>query len=345
MRTLLLLVVAAVLIAAGTAWVYVQRVDHPFQGYTGTEQVDTIPAGAGPRTIGRTLIDAGVVRDDLTYRIALWTTGDSRRLQAGDYRFDRAMTAREVVEKIARGDVDRLLVTFREGLTIAEMAAIAAERGLGSAEDFIRASRDTSRIKDLDPEAGDLEGYLFPDTYAVPRRTDAARLVVLMTDRFRAVLTPDLIQAAAAGGFSVRQLVTLASIVEKETGTASERPTVAAVYRNRLQERMPLQCDPTLIYALQRAGRYDGNIRRDDKDFDSPYNTYKYPGLPPGPIAAPGKASIEAAAHPADVDYLYFVSRNDGSHVFARTLQEHNRNVQEFQIDYFRQRRLSEQGK
>jgi peptidoglycan lytic transglycosylase G len=140
---------------------------------------------------------------------------------------------------------------------------------------------------------------------------------------------------------TVRQLVTLASIVEKETGQAGERPEVAAVYSNRLKIGMALQCDPTVIYALERVGKYNGNLRRDDLLFDSPYNTYRYPGLPPGPIAAPGKASLDAAAHPADVDFLYFVSRNDGSHAFARTLDEHNRNVQQYQIQYFRERRAA----
>ena len=133
----------------------------------------------------------------------------------------------------------------------------------------------------------------------------------------------------------MRQVVTLASIVEKETARADERPLVAAVYTKRLRIGMALQCDPTVIYALQRAGRYDGNIHKGDLAFDSPYNTYRYPGLPPGPIASPGKASLEAAMHPADADFLYFVSRNDGSHEFARTLEEHNRNVQKFQVQYF----------
>ena len=137
----------------------------------------------------------------------------------------------------------------------------------------------------------------------------------------------------------MRQAVTLASIVEKETARSAERPIVAAVYSNRLRIGMPLQCDPTVIYALQRSGGYTGNLHHDDLAFDSPYNTYRYPGLPPGPIASPGRASLDAAVHPADADFLYFVSRNDGSHEFARTLDEHNRNVQKFQVQYFRDRK------
>jgi UPF0755 protein len=157
-----------------------------------------------------------------------------------------------------------------------------------------------------------------------------------MTDRFRATYTDDLRRRAQAQGLTTRQIVSLASLIEKETGKSEERPLVAAVYRNRLKIGMGLQADPTVVYALQKARRYDGNIRRADLAFDSPYNTYRYPGLPPGPIAAPGKASLEAALMPASVAYLYFVSRNDGSHVFSETLAEHNRNVREFQVLFFR---------
>jgi UPF0755 protein len=165
-------------------------------------------------------------------------------------------------------------------------------------------------------------------------------MIQVMVGRFQQILTPDVRAAAAARGLSVRQLVTLASLVEKETARPEERPVVAAVYTNRLEIGMGLQCDPTVIFALQRAGQWNGNLRRVDLAFDSPYNTYRYPGLPPGPIAAPGRESLVAAANPADVNYLYFVSRNDGSHEFARTLAEHNRNVQRFQVQYFRDQRL-----
>jgi UPF0755 protein len=163
----------------------------------------------------------------------------------------------------------------------------------------------------------------------------------MMVARFRQLFTPEMQQAAQRLDLTLRQAITLASLVEKETALASERPMVAAVYLNRLKVGMPMQADPTVIYALQRAGRYDGNIRRDDLQFDSPYNTYRYPGLPPGPIASPGLASLQATVAPANVDYLYFVSRNDGSHVFARTLAEHNENVRQFQVQYFRDQRAA----
>lgn len=337
-----LLVVAGVIVGAVANRLY-RRAEQPYQGYApGQAQLVDIVPGTGPQAIGQKLIAAGVVRDEWTYRIALWRSGHARRLQAGEYRFDTPLSPLEVIGKIARGEVDLLPLTFPEGLTVLEMSRIFEAAGFGTAAAFVAAAGNAALIRDVDPQAADLEGYLFPDTYSLSRRTDAAQLVRTMVERFTRTLTPDLQSAARARGLSVRQLVTLASIVEKETARPDERTVVASVYANRLRIQMPLQCDPTVIYALQRAGKFDGNLRRGDLQFDSPYNTYRYPGLPPGPVAAPGAESLRAAARPADTDYLYFVSRNDGSHVFSRTLTEHNRNVQTFQIEYFRQRRLAQ---
>jgi len=332
------LVLVVLIAAAGTgAYVEYGRLHEPYQGFT-TEQFVDIPQGAGSRAIGQRLVGGGVVRDALTFRVALWMSDDGRKLKAGEYRFDHPMTPLDVLGKIARGEVYTIAVTFPEGLTIPEMAKIFEAHGFGPRAAFVAAAADRSLVADVDPAAKDLEGYLFPDTYLLPRKTDASRLVKMMVERFRKALTPEIADGARARGMSVRQLVTLASIVEKETGKADERPIVAAVYANRLRIGMPLQCDPTVIYALTRAGTYDGNIRREDLAVDSPYNTYRVAGLPPGPIASPGKPSLAAAAHPADADYLYFVSRNDGSHEFSRTLEEHNRNVQKYQVQYFRHR-------
>ena len=245
-----------------------------------------------------------------------------------------------MIAKIARGDVYLRPITFPEGLSIVEMARLFETRGFGAAAAFEAAAQNTRLVADLDPQARDLEGYLFPETYPLPRRTDANTLVRTMVSRFEQVFGADERAATAARGLSVREVVTLASLVEKETAKPEERPTVAAVYLNRLKIGMGLQCDPTVIYALQKAGRYTGNLTRADMAFDSPYNTYKYAGLPPGPIAAPGRASIEAALRPADVDYLYFVSRNDGSHVFSRTYAEHQAKVREFQVEYFNDKKM-----
>jgi UPF0755 protein len=330
-----LLVIAAAAAAVSRTAIW-GRLHDPFKGYAGDEQFVILAPGTGTAAIGRRLVEAGVVRDELAFRAALWWTGRARELQAGEYRFDRPIAAVDVVERLARGDVYTRRLTFPEGLTIREMAEIFDARGFGSRASFVEAAANVSLIRDLDAEAGDLEGYLFPETYALPRETPAARVIRMMVDRFRATYVEAWRERAREQGLTTRQVVTLASLVEKETAQAQERPIVAAVYRNRLRIGMPLQADPTVVYAMQQAGRYNGNIRRDDLAMDSPYNTYRYPGLPPGPIAAPGAAALQAVLMPAVVSYLYFVSRNDGSHVFADSLAEHNRNVREFQILYFR---------
>jgi len=340
-RLAILLVILGVVAGGGAWWVYT-RVQAPYRGAADAETFVDIPAGTGPIGIGARLVSAGVVQDAWTFRVAVLLSGRARELKAGEYRFDAPITALEVVDTIARGDVDTRMLTFREGLTMAEMAVVYEQRGFGVAADFITAGRNASLINDLDPTARDLEGYLFPETYALPRHTPAAQLVAQMVAGFKKAFDEGLRSAAAADGLTVRQAVTVASLVEKETASGDERPLVAAVYRNRMRIRMGMQADPTVIYALQKAGKYDGNLSKTDLQFDSPYNTYRYAGLPPGPIAAPGRASLVAVVNPAAVDYLYFVSRNDGTHVFATTLAEHNKNVFTWQVEYFRNLRRAQ---
>ena len=342
-RSLLILMGLAVLVAGVSAAVAAARfyahVQRSYKGYDAAEQYVEILPGAQASVIAQRLIDAGVVQDRWSFRFALWESGGDRHLQAGEYRFDRPLTAIEVVEKLVRGQVHLRPITFPEGLTIAEMASIFEAKGIGSAASFIQASDRSALIAALDPDAPNLEGYLFPDTYALPRDATADDLVRIMVERFERAFDEDLRRRAAERKLSIREVVTLASIIQVETAKLEERGLVSAVYTNRLRIGMALQCDPTVIYALRLAGLYDGDLTREDLAFDSPYNTYRHAGLPPGPIAAPGGDLIHAALHPADVKYLYFVSRNDGSHVFASSLREHNRNVQEFQVRYFRRRR------
>jgi UPF0755 protein len=336
------LVLASVIGAAALAVYTLNRMQVPYKGFSEPEKLVDIPPGAGAADIRRRLVQAGVVSDEWAFRAALMWTGQSRALKAGEYRFDRPISVVDVIDKIARGDVHTHPITFPEGLTIREMAVIYESHGFGTADDFVKAARDPSLVSDLDPAAKDLEGYLFPETYSLPRGTPVSKLISMMVERFRNTYS-ELELKHGASDLSLRELVTLASLVEKETGKAEERPLVAAVYRNRLTRNMAMQADPTVVYALVKAGTYDGNIRKQDLAFDSPYNTYKYPGLPPGPIASPGRASLEASLAPADVEYLYFVSRNDGSHAFAETLEQHNANVNEYQIQYFRKQRLERQ--
>jgi UPF0755 protein len=342
MRRLILVVVAVAALAAAVAGVYYARVDEKYQGYSGTERFVEIAPGTGSRAIGKALVDAGVVRDEWTFRLAMFLTGTQRELKAGEYRFTTPASAKDVARKLARGDVFLRPITFPEGLSLKEMASIYQSRGLGTSAAFLAAARNTSALKALDPAARDLEGYLFPDTYNVPRKMSADALVHKMVQAFLRVYGETVQKEVEARGGNLREVVTLASIVEKEAAQPDERPIIAAVYQNRLRIGMGLQCDPTVIYALEKAGRYTGNLTKADLKLDSPYNTYKYAGLPPGPIASPGRASLEAAVRPASVDYLYFVSRNDGSHAFATTLAEHNRNVKQWQVDFFKEKRPSQ---
>ena len=342
-RALLLLVLLAVLagVASGSvaAARFYSQLQQPYKGYDAPEQFVEVPPGARAEAIAERLIDAGVVRDRWSFRFAVWRSGSDRHLQAGEYHFDRPLTPVEVVDKLVRGRVYLRPITFPEGLMNEEMARIFEEEGFGTAASFIEASNRTELIAAVDAEASNLEGYLFPDTYALPHDAMADDLVRLMVERFEQAFDTGLRRAAAESERSIREVVTLASLIQKETAKPEERTLISAVYNNRLRIGMALQCDPTVIYALRVAGLYDGNLTRASLDFDSPYNTYRYAGLPPGPIAAPGRDLIEAALHPADVKYLYFVSRNDGSHAFASSLREHNRNVQEYQVRFIRQQR------
>ncbi len=344
-RLLLAFVCLLLLVAAGGfyAWQELERrlatahMGIPADGVF----VDVVP-GAGAGTIAARLVEAGVVENELTFRLALWRSGRDHDLQAGEYFFDGPLAPLDVVATIADGRVFLRTITFPEGLMLPEMAAIFGASGFGDAEAFLEAASDPSSVGDLDPEAVDLEGYLFPETYSLPRDATARDLVAAMVEQFRMSFNADLQAQATERDLSVRDVVTLASVIQKETGQTAEHDLVSAVFNNRLRIGMPLQSDPTVIYALTQAGIYDGNLTRANLQFDSPYNTYRYGGLPPGPIAAPGRAVLQATLAPADVDYLYFVSRNDGTHAFARTLREHNRNVREFQVEYFRRRGAGE---
>jgi UPF0755 protein len=334
-RIAILIVVLGVLAGGGACFMH-GRLTTPYRGFQGNEVFVELPTGTTVSEIASRLSSAGVVSDPLTFRIAARLSGADRHLQAGEYRFAEPASAFQVVTRLAEGDVFTRPVTFPEGLTVKEMAGVFEKAGLGTSAAFERAAADVSLAASFDPGARSLEGYLFPSTYALGRQAGAAATVKAMVDAFDHAFDAELRAEAAARNLSLRAAVTLASLVEKETAQASERPIVAAVYHNRIARRMPLQCDPTVVYALMRAGTWTGNIRKQDLQIKSPFNTYLNPGLPPGPIASPGRASLEAAVRPADVPYLYFVSRNDGTHVFAETLAEHNRNVAEWQVKFFK---------
>ncbi len=332
--------VAAVAVAATctglVAWAE-RELDRP----RGSDVVElVIERGAPLASILDQLSAAGVIGDPLLARLYLDYRRPEDVLQAGEYRFEQPMSTVEALDRVIRGEVVTYPVTVVEGLTLRETAERLVSEGFGELDAFVAAMSSPALIADLDPEAESLEGYLFPDTYAFAAGTGEQEIVEAMVRNFRRRVENHLTPASRRG-LDVRSLVTLASIVEKEAGALSERPVVAAVFHNRLDRGIALYADPTIIYALKMAGAWDGNLRRRDLELDSPYNTYVHPGLPPGPICSPGEHSLRAAAAPADVPYLYFVSRNDGTHVFAETLAEHNRNVARWQIRYWRERRAA----
>ena len=343
LKKLLILLVVVLALASFAAYLAIgelsARTETAYRGYDGPDVFVEVEPGDSTRVIAERLAAADVVEDSWVFRLAAWRTGRERDLQAGEYQFTEPLSPIAVVEKLSTGQVFLRTITFPEGLTIAEMAAVFDNRGFGSREAFIEQAQRVELIQDLDAEATNLEGYLFPETYSLPRDATAADLVEAMVALFRRTFDAALRSDAEQQGRSVREVVTLASLIQKETGNATEHALVSAVYNNRLRIGMGLQCDPTVIYALQLDGLYDGNLTRENLRYDSPYNTYRYPGLPPGPIAAPGRDVLQASLAPADVSYLYFVSRNDGSHEFANSLREHNRNVQRYQVEYFRRRR------
>jgi UPF0755 protein len=329
---LLLLLVPAAL--AAWSWWTLQR---PYKGYEGAEQRVLIAPGTGTGRILQILQRAGVIADARLARVYMIYKGEPK-IQAGEYAFRGELTTAQVLGKLVRGQTVGRTLTIIEGLTLEEIADHLAQQQFGRREVFLDLMRSPRLIADLDPDAPDLEGYLFPETYSFAVGASEKEIVETLVKTFRKRFERDVRPRMAEGspGRTVRQVVTLASIVEKEAKAPEERPLIAAVYRNRLDHRIGLAADPTVIYALKRVGRWNGNIRREDLQMSSPYNTYRYAGLPPGPICSPGLASLAAAAAPANVPYLYFVSRNDGTHVFAQTLAEHNRNVEIWQRKYWR---------
>lgn len=316
MRTLLkLLVVLILAVAVWLGWALLLPLKPEAQKFV------LLKPGWSTKRIAAELQANGVIRSARAFLLYHYVM-KPRSLKAGEYKFENSASALLVHDRLARGDIFVHQVTIPEGFNMFEIGAAIQAAGLGSQLEFVeQAKRQVALIRDLDPDANSLEGYLFPDTYGFNRTQSLEDIVAIMVRRFK--------QEARAIGLTsdVHRIVTLASIVEKETAAAEERPLVAGVYMNRLQRRMALDADPSVIYAALLAGRYQGTIHQSDLQYASPYNTYKYPGLPPGPIANPGRASLEAAMHPAASDYLYFVSDNNGHHRFARTLDEHSRNV------------------
>jgi UPF0755 protein len=322
LRRLLLLFIL-LLLAAGAAIFYSAAM--PYAGFEGDVFVDIEPR-TSTRQIAALLERKGVIRSQNSLLVAR-ALRSSAVLQAGEYRFSHPASALEVLDRIVRGDVFYYELRIPEGSNMFDIAAAIEKLGTMKEAAFLKVAKSNELVKDIAPLAPSLEGYLFPSTYRITRHTTAQQIAREMVHQFRRVWTE-------LGGpqEQVNRLVTLASLVEKETAVPEERPTVASVYLNRLNIGMKLDCDPTTIYAAILENRYRGTIYRSDLESTNPYNTYRNTGLPPGPISSPGVASLKAALHPAQTNYLYFVAKSGGvgAHTFSETLEQHNAAVRDY---------------
>jgi UPF0755 protein len=323
-RPLIALFLLAV-IAAGLAYVSLETA---YQGF-GAPVILDFPKGTSTQAMADQLAQSGVIRYSWQFLMAR-ALHSGKKLQAGEYLFSHADTPHNIFNRIQRGDVFFYELVVPEGSNMFDIAASLAHFNFLQSAAFLEAARSPALIRDLAPDAPTLEGYLFPSTYRITRATTEKQLCVMMTGVFRKHWRD--LQSSLPRGVPVNDIVTLASLVEKETAVAAERPIVSSVYTNRLARGMSLDCDPTTIYAALLEDRYRGTIYRSDLQSDNAYNTYKHVGLPPGPIANPGLAALQAALAPAETDYLYFVAKADGSggHQFSSTMEQHNLAVQQY---------------
>src|SRR5215471_15142441 len=321
---LALLVIAAMGAFAG--WLDSQ-ISRPYRGHRPEKVFVEIPHGTSRWGVSGILAKDDIIRSRLAF--AVFSAWHFRRpLQAGEYYFDRQYDSREVFWRISKGEIFIHYVTVPEGWTMFDIADQLDREGICRRTEFLIGAHNASLVSDVTPKSQSLEGFLFPSTYEFTHHTTCAQATEKMVQRFRSVLGV----IAPSGtplpqNLNLEQVVTLASLVERETPNPAERPLVAGVFYNRLRRGYALQCDPTVQYAMDLAGHFEKTVQAKDLKIDSPYNTYEHRGLPPGPIANPGEASLRAAVHPADTDYLYFVANDKGGHFFSKTLAEHNRNV------------------
>lgn len=331
-RLFLFLLLLVLAVAAWIGYSAYRKIYHPFQGYAKSVVVQ-IDSGMTVAAIAAKLQRQGIIANAAYFTRYYRLFFADKKLKAGEYLFDTPLTMRQVIQKLDLGKAILYKITVKEGLWIGETAQVFANAGLFSAGEFLRAAGNAKLIRDLDPQAKDLEGYLFPDTYLVRKDITASDMAALMVEHFRQNFNNTFFWRARDINFSVRQAVTMASLIEKETANRDERFLVSSVFHNRLKQNMLLDCDSTIVFALKKAGRYSGKLGWDDLKFPSPFNTRLHNGLPPGPIANPGYASLEAALYPENTEYLYFVAKDADSHYFSGSLAEHNRAVRKFIID------------
>jgi UPF0755 protein len=331
LRALVAVLILTVLAAAGAAlyWNDLQRYARTPIGTDTAERTVRIPPGTGFQAVCDLLVDQGLVKDPWRFKLLARIRGLDKQLKAGYYRLGADLSPEDLLAALVSGREYLHRLTIPEGYNLKQIAAAAAEAGFGEAEAFLEMVLDPAVAKGHDLPGETLEGYLFPDTYLFPADTDHAVIVANMVKRFREQFPPQWQARADELKMSVHEVVTLASIIEKETGDPKERPLISSVFHNRLKKGMRLETDPTVIYGIEE---FDGNLKRKHLRTYTPYNTYKIKGLPPGPIASPGAKALEAALYPAESEYLYFVSRKDTTHQFSTNIKDHNAAVRKYQL-------------
>lgn len=330
----ILVVISGLLLLSIVAFVlvYMDLVSYAGQpaGDKPAEHTVTIEPGQGFNVVAETIFQKGIIRHPLKFRLFARLKNFETRIKAGEYLLSPTMTPEQVLQIIVEGKVQFHRLTIPEGFNLGQIARVVEESGFGREEDFLNLATDADFVRQQGIDAETFEGYLFPDTYLFPKDESLETIISTMVKRFRSALTPEWKRRAEALNLSIHEVVTLASIIEKESGVAKERPIISSVFHNRLKRNMRLQSDPTVIYGIED---FDGNIRRKDLAHPTPYNTYTIAGLPPGPIANAGAGAIAAALYPADTKYLYFVSKNDTTHQFSTNLRDHNTAVRKYQLN------------
>jgi len=303
--------------------------DYPSNPEKSITAIVVIKPGQQFKTIPAHLHRLGILKEPFKFGIYARIKHLDKRIKAGEYQLSSVMSPKKILHKFVSGKVRQYKVTLPEGYSLNQIAVVIAGAGLATKEAFMKAVYDSDRVHSFGINADSFEGYLFPDTYYFSKGIPIEKIISAMVNRFQSQFNVEWKQQAEKIGFSIHEIVTLASIIEKETGAPFERPVISSVFHNRLNKKMRLESDPTVIYGIEG---FDGNITREHLNTQTPYNTYRKRGLPPGPIANPGSAAIEAALYPDDTSFLFFVSKKDGTHKFSTTISEHNRAVRKYQL-------------
>ncbi len=320
-----------IFLSIGVAGVYLNIVSYAkkLPNTAPVEQAVDVPSGLGFKALSALLYQKGMILHPVKFRLFARIKGYDKRIKAGEYLLSSAMTPKKILETMVDGKVRLHRLTIPEGYNLIQIARAVETAGLASEADFLKAATDPDLVHAKGIDAQTFEGYLFPDTYHFPRGVTPENIIFTMIKRFRSVFKPEWEDHTKTLGLTIHQVITLASIIEKETAVADERPIIASVFHNRLKRNMRLESDPTVIYGIED---YNGNITRKDLAHPTPYNTYTIKGLPPGPISNTGVRAIEATLYPADTKFLYFVSRKDRTHQFSTNFKDHNRAVRKYQL-------------